>query len=89
MKELCPPLCEALPTWQRAAHGIGVRHESQRHRGHKVVGHRLSVVLHLWAENPLAHKVDGTHHEERHHHRHDGANGLVRGGRGLLGRVWG
>lgn len=77
MKELSVP-----PTWQRAAHGVWVRNECQRHRGHKVVGHRLSIVLHVRAENSLAHEIDGAHHEQRHHHCHDVANGLVgRGGR--------
>lgn len=76
----------APPTWQRAAHGVGVRHKCQRHRGHKVVGHRLSIVLHLRAEYSLAHKVDGAHYEERHHHRHDGADGLVWRGRRLVCR---
>ena len=54
---------------------------------HKVVGDRLTVVLHLGAENALAHKVGGAHHKQGHDHAHNGPDGAVWWRRRLLGRV--
>lgn len=53
---------------------------------HEVVGDRLAVVLHVGAEDALADEVDGAHHEKRHHHGNDGADGAV-GRRRQLRRV--
>jgi len=55
---------------------------------HEVVGHRLAVLLHLGAEDALAHEVDGAHHEEHQHDAHDEADGVGGLRRGLLRGVW-
>lgn len=57
-----------------------MRHVAQRHRGwavhDKIVGHGLAVVLHLRAQDALAHKVHGAHNKQRHHDADDGADGV-------------
>lgn len=79
------------PTRQRAGQRARMWHVSQRHRrrpvNHKVVGDRLAVVLHLRTEHALTHEVHGAHHEQRHYHAHDGADGVVGRRRRLLRRI--
>lgn len=56
---------------------------------HKVVGHGGPVILHVRAENTLAHKVDGPHHEEHEDDAYDGANDVDGLGGWLFRGIWG
>lgn len=79
--------CVSL-TWKRARQGARMWHVAQWHRGRpvhdKIVGHGLAVVLHLRAQDALAHKVHSAHNKQRHHHTDDGADGVGGLGRRLL-----
>lgn len=55
----------------------------------EIIGHGLAVVLHLWAQDTLAHKVHCAHDEQRHYHADDRADGVGGLGRRFLRWVCG